>query len=231
MNYSGYDHSAMDSRERRLQLKKEKHRRDRELARRKIASKVLPNHSVRELIRLAVQSPFGPAWVSSSMFDERTHPALITVIITRAVGADLLGQIILVDRTCLGVKNAFVMRPMSIAELEVQVESIGQRGDLLQRCEPLVAQSVVYQALDYARALGFSPHSDFEESLLGPRPAELIDTPLSHPARPIYWSGPDDNVPSILQRLTAAVGKGNYDFVSMADQAPLDSFEHEGLVN
>jgi len=221
----------MDSRERRHQLKKAKHRRDRELVRRKIASQSPSSQSARGLIKLAAQSLFGPVWVSSSLFDERAHSALITVLITRAVGADLLGQIMLIDQTCLGVKNAFVMRPMSIAELEVQVKSIGQRGDPLQRCEPLVAQSVVYQALDYARNLGFSPHSDFEESLLGPRPAELLDTPLSHPARPIYWSGPDDNVPSILQRLTAAVGRGNYDFVSMADQAPLDSFEHDDLVN
>jgi len=121
---------------------------------------------------------------------------------------------------------------MGIAELEIQVKKlIGQQGDPLQRCEPLVAQSVVYQALDYARALGFSPHSDFEESLMGPRPVDVLDTPMSHPTRPIYWSGPDDNVPSILQRLTVAVGKGNYDFVSMADQAPLDSFEHDDLVN
>ena len=42
----------MDSRERRHQLKKEKHRRDRELVRRKIASKVLPSNNVRELIKL-----------------------------------------------------------------------------------------------------------------------------------------------------------------------------------
>ena len=221
----------MDSRERRLQLKREKHRRDRELARRKIASQSPSSQSARSLIKLAAQSTFGPFWVSSNLFDERPHPALITVLITRAVGADLLGQIVLVDRTCLGVKNAFVMRPMSPSEVEVQVKSISQRGDPLQRCEPLVAQSVVYHAIEYARTLGFSPHADFEESLLGPRPAELIDTPLSHPARPIYWSGPSDNVPSILRRLTAAVGKGNYDFVSMADQAPLDSFEPDDFMN
>jgi len=221
----------MDSRERRHQLKKEKHRRDRELVRRKIASKVLPSNNVRELIKLAARSPFGPVWVSSNLFDEGTHPALITVLITRAVGTDMLCQVVLVDRTCLGVKNAFVMRPMSIAELEVQVESIGQRGDPLQRCEPLVAQSVVYHALEYARTLGFSPHHDFEESLVGPMPAELIDTPLSHPTRPIYWSGPDDNVPSILQQLAAAVGKGNYDFVSMMDQAAVGDLDSEEGAN
>jgi hypothetical protein len=212
-------------------LKKEKHRRDREFARRKIASQFLTSDSVRGLTKLAARSPFGPVWVSSNLFDERVHPALITVLMTRAVGTDMLGQLVLVDRTCLGVKNAFVMRPMSLAEVEVQVDSISRRGDSLQRCEPQVALSAIYHAIEYARTLGFSPHKDFEESLLGPRPTELLDTPMSTPPRPIYWSGPDDDVTGILQQLTSAVGEGNYQFVSLADQAPFDGFEPDQLPN
>jgi hypothetical protein len=120
---------------------------------------------------------------------------------------------------------------MSLAEVEVQVDSISRRGDSLQRCEPQVALSAIYHAIEYARTLGFSPHKDFEESLLGPRPTELLDTPMSTPPRPIYWSGPDDDVTGILQQLTSAVGEGNYQFVSLADQAPFDGFEPDQLPN
>ncbi len=34
-------------------------------------------------------------------------------------------------------------------------------------CELAVAQSIVYNALDYAASLGFEPHPDFPEPLFG----------------------------------------------------------------
>jgi hypothetical protein len=78
-------------------------------------------------------------------------------------------------------------------------------------CELAVAQSVVYNAVDYAKSLGFEPHEDFPDALFGPRPATLLDTPLAHPARPYWVRGPDDDVDEILGTLDESVGEGNYD--------------------
>jgi hypothetical protein len=42
----------------------------------------------------------------------------------------------------------------------------------------------------------------------------LLDTPLAKPERPIYISGPDDNVEMILSHLDRTVGPDNYEFLT-----------------
>ena len=71
-----------------------------------------------------------------------------------------------------------------------------------------------------SRSLGFEPHPDFHEPAVGPRPAQLLDTPFARPSRPYYVSGPDDDAEAILRRLDRSVGRGNYDFLIEAERAP-----------
>ena len=164
--------------------------------------------------------PFGPAWVSAALHGDNELPLLVKVVVTRRLaGGVLLPHVALVDRTCLGIKNAFVMKPAGEAEVAQRVASMGRDGDPLKQCEPLLAQSVVFHALDYARSLGFGPHPDFEQALFGPRPELLLDTPLARPSRPFFASGPDDDVDAVLRRLDGTVGPDNYEFVMLAEQA------------
>ncbi len=137
----------------------------------------------------------------------------------------MVPSIALVDRTCLGVKNAFVAKPIAEVELPAMLAQMGSThpGGMVP-CDWLVAQSVVLHAVDYARSLGFAPHRDFPEPLFGPRPEALLDTPLAHPARPFYVSGPDDAVARVIAQLDAAVGPGNYDVgVSARDEEDGDA--------
>jgi len=132
----------------------------------------------------------------------------------------LIPTLVLVDRTCLGVKNALVTDSVSQIALERWIE---RRADMLgdlEPCELLVGQSVIYHAIDYARSLGFEPHRDFPEPIVGPRPLELLDTPYAHPSRPYYISGPSDDVAAIVAQLDSAVGRGNYDFFVPAEVFP-----------
>lgn len=200
---------------RQKQLAKQKKKR--EQARQKVA-RVPSRDAVGQeaLVREAVAYPQGPAFISGDWADEdAAMPPLVTVIVTRVVpGGLVVPSIVLVDRTCLGVKNAFVARPMARSELAGFVAKIGEafpRG--MVPCELLVAQSVVYHALDYARALGFEPHPDFPEPLVGPRPEKLLDTPLAGRDRPFYVSGPDDDARRIVAHLEARLGKGGFDAV------------------
>jgi len=153
------------------------------------------------------------------------------VLVTRnGPSSIVVPALALCDRTCLGIKNAFVAKPILDVELGPMVARIGaahQAG--MMECDPLLAQSVVFHALDYARSLGFAPHKDFPEPLFGPRPANLLETPLGRPERPIYVSGPDDRVAQILAHLDATVGPGNYGFMLGADDLPddLDDGEEE----
>src|SRR5262245_26672493 len=88
----------------------EKQKKRRELARRKARAAArelsLPPTA---LLRRAANLPHGPTFRSAG-WEEPTvpFPGLVTVIITRVVSRGLLlPVIVLVDRTCLGVKNTF----------------------------------------------------------------------------------------------------------------------------
>jgi hypothetical protein len=139
----------------------------------------------------------------------------VTVLFTRRSPLQIVvPMIVLVDRTCLGVKNAFIAKPMRERDLPLLLEQLSKAHEGgMTSCELLVAQSIVFHAIDYAASLGFAPHRDFAEVLVGPRPAELLDTPLSRPPRPIYVSGPNDSVGAVLARLEARAGAGKFDFI------------------
>jgi hypothetical protein len=195
---------------------KHKKKREAKSLRAREAARITLHPTSRDLLRLAAGRPPGPAYMSDDW--ERGDPSLpdlVPVLFTRrAPGQMLIGALLIVDRTCLGVKNAMLLPPMTDLELEERVAWIGREIGSLRRVEPLQAQSVVYHAIEYARSLGFAPHPDFPEALFGPRPPELLATPLARPERPFYVPGPEDDVEEVLARLRAAVGPGGFDFTS-----------------
>ncbi len=200
---------------RQKQLAKQKKKR--EQARHQAARRPSPDTMGQAaLVREAAGYPQGPAFLSGDWAEEDTAmPRLVTVVVTRRVpGGFVVPSIVLVDRTCLGIKNAFVARPFADSQIPAFIAKIGQAlPEGMRPCELLTAQSIVYHAVDYARSLGFEPHEDFPEPLFGPRPERLLETPFAHPVKPYYLSGPDDDVERIVAHLDARVGKGNYDFV------------------
>lgn len=219
------------------QKKALKHKKKREAAslKAKETTRLLFRPTSRDLLRLAAGRPLGPAFMSSNWESGNPSlPELVSVIVTRrAPGQVLIGGFVLVDRTCLGVKNAMVFPPQADLELEERVARIGQEIGSLRRVEPLQAQSVVYHAIEYARSLGFAPHPDFPEAIFGPRPAVLLDTPMARPERPFYVPGPEDDVAGVLARLSAAVGPDEFDmpvpaaglFVELGDEEEIDEDE------
>jgi hypothetical protein len=186
----------------------------RDAARRAHAPRPTLAPSRAAILRKAAELPAGPSWVSADFTMTRMDPPrLVTVVVTRkAPGGIYLPALALVDRTCLGVKNAFVAEPLGEYELGAFIGDVGRahEGGMVP-CELAVAQSIVWSALDYAATLGFEPHPDFPEMLFGPRPEVLVETPLAKPARPVWVRGPDDDVDEILATLEDAVGEGNFD--------------------
>jgi hypothetical protein len=193
-----------------------KQKKKRQLARQRTqASHVALPAGAAAMVRHAVAYPRGPSFLSAGWRETgEVMPALVTVVVTRvAPGGLLIPAIAMVDRTCLGVKNGYVGRPVSELDLEKHIAKMAEAHGGFEQCDLLLAQSVVYHAVDYARSLGFEPHRDFPEPLFGPRPERLLDTPLAMPSRPVYISGPSDDVSRILAQLRRAVGEGNFHFV------------------
>lgn len=197
-----------------------KQKKKREAARRRHAPAPAIAASRAALLRQAALLPHGPSYVSADFTMTRMDPPrLVSVVVTRkAPGGVLLPSLALVDRTCLGVKNAFVAEPVTEYQLGSFILEVGRahEGGMVP-CELAVAQSIVWNAVDYAASLGFEPHPDFPEALFGPRPSPLVETPLAKPARPFWVRGPDDDVQEILATLDEAVGEGNYDVAMITD--------------
>jgi len=212
------------SKERKRQKKLERSRKKRQVAQERARSRsasLVPRGA--EIAGLARSGSFGPAWIGEGYDEIEGPPSLVTIVITRRARGLLLAEVALVDRTCLGVKNAHVLPPMSDVEIDDGLHSLGL--DLVP-CEPLLAQSVVFRALDYARSLGFEPHADFVGAFFEPRPEQLLDTPWARPDRPVYISGPSDDAPRIIAKLSAKVGPDGFEFVSPLD-AELDDWDEE----
>jgi hypothetical protein len=202
------------------QKQREKQKKKREVARRRNAARPGPSFNQASLLRQAAQLPHGQAYVSADFAHEHLNPPrLVSVVLTReAPGGIVLGALALVDRTCLGVKNAFVAEPMLAHKFGGFLAEVGRahEGGMVP-CELAVAQSIVFHAIDYAASLGFEAHPDFPEPLFGPRPEVLVETPHAHPTRPFWVRGPDDDVEEILATLDESVGEGNYSVGSIVD--------------
>src|SRR5262245_4545886 len=93
----------------------EKQKKRRQLARRRAKAATLAlSPSLIELLRRASHLPHGPTFISAGWKrTDRALPELVTVIITRVIAKGLLFPVIvLVDRTCLGVKDAYAAKPV-----------------------------------------------------------------------------------------------------------------------
>ena len=199
----------MDRRQRKLQDKRKKREQVKKRARLEAARR--PSEDLL-LVRAGSRAAFGPCFVSAG-WDDTTAAGLVSVVVTRVLAPDeLLPHCLLLDRTCLGVKNAMLCAPMTEDELDEFVESVGLPHGGVEECEVLLAQSLVFNALDYAKALGFPPNVDFHEALVRPRPAELLPTPWAAAERPIYVRGPDDDPRRIIAQLRQTVGSA-FDYV------------------
>jgi hypothetical protein len=174
------------------------------------------------IVRAAVELPVGPSFISdmwASLNEDEEEgedgvPALVTVVVTRVTAwGSLIPAFLVIDRTCLGVKSAFLGAPRTRAELEGDLAELAETHGVIEECDLIIAQSVVLHAVDYARSLGFEPPPEFPEAFFSPRPDVLLDTPFSKPSYPIYIVGPGEPVEHVLETLDHAVGPFNYAFM------------------
>jgi hypothetical protein len=127
--------------------------------------------------------------------------------------------VFLIDTYCLGVKNAFFAR---MGEHDYQADLLNRifSEDTRESIEPACARKLVEDAENYARRLGFSPHSDYKQ---GCRVFGGIDSAactrsfsFGKNGKPLYIQGPNDSAEMahrILNLLKARCGQGNYEYI------------------
>lgn len=149
---------------------------------------------------------------------EKSHPGagIVTALVAREHRHDSVSVCVyLVDVYCLGVKNAVAPRVMPTRDLG-RFRAAAFRG--YEGVEPVAApldlvQHLVFGAVDYARTLGFEPHSDLALAAghLGDweRPSAIG---FGHHGMPLYVQGPYDDPNQVLRTLDRTVGRDGYHF-------------------
>ncbi|MCX7851585.1 MAG: hypothetical protein RMN24_04850 [Anaerolineae bacterium] len=136
----------------------------------------------------------------------------------------------LLDRACLGVKNAFG-RITDEAEYLTVWHHISQTDRFVETNPDLVAK-LVRESIRYADKLGFRPNPDLPQALavLGPANPDACpeDIPMGGPeGKPFFIAGPYDNVAKILAKLEAAVGRGHFHYLLPASPDIMAEVEDE----
>jgi hypothetical protein len=124
--------------------------------------------------------------------------------------------VFLVDIYCLGLKNTFCNANIPLEEYEkLKLRMVGESS--LITCDPVLANRIVYGAIEYARKLGFEPQKDFRLSrftLGAPSEADLpYNIEFGKDGKPLYIAGPNDNADRVIEQLSKTVGDGNFHYL------------------
>lgn len=133
----------------------------------------------------------------------------------------------LLDTFCLGVKDAGFQRFSSRRDLEENLLDPLFRQDELVPMTPPAARKLAWDAVAYARGLGFSPATDYKKACrvfggisTANCPEEFV---FGKEGKPCYIQGPSESPArraQILNVLEARCGAGGYDYI-------LGSADHE----
>jgi hypothetical protein len=190
------------------------------------------------LLVAAAKSPVFECLVDDQLFDV----GIGAVLLARQVGdGSVAFANFLVDRYCLGVKNAMVG---IVSRYEYESEL---RDGMAEQCDfrkitPATARRFVEDAVEYARKLGFPPHRDYANARLlfgSIDPAEATETlECGLDGKPAFIRGPFDNAARtarIVETLDCVCGPGGYtcelvddgsdEFLSIEDADDLDDDE------
>ena len=129
----------------------------------------------------------------------------------------------LIDFYCLGVKDS-VAEFLLIEDLKEKIKIFMERDSFIQ-IDTMLAQNIVYGAVEYAEDLGFKPNKEFRTAqyvLDDLDDLEYMEVEFGKDGKPHFAAGPFDNVPLILNTLNKTVGEGNYTYMISLDEGDFD---------
>ena len=155
--------------------------------------------------------------------------ALISVLIARRSpkSGKIAAGLFLVDLACLGVKSAQVKLFKDVPEYAAGLRAHAQRVQPMVPASFDLAAKIILTGLEYAAGLGFRPDPVFAQAqplLEGAHP-EAVDTPVSTggpEGKPLFVSGPYDDVRKIVDHLMRTVGAGNFHYIAQVGEDDLD---------
>ncbi len=211
----------------RQQKKRERHAAKRKAKRSSGRARLAPMGR-KAILRRAAHWPGLGCWVNQGWRDPEK---LNQVVVARRdpYTGEVFVCTVLLDRACLGAKNALVANFATAAEFRKELlEDIGKTQDLIE-IELNLAAAIIRAGIDYAAQFGFRPHSDYREAaiLLGDADPQAVTEEIAvggPEGKPYYISGPYDNPEKIIAQLRRKVGPDGFHFL-YAIGGPPEGFE------
>jgi hypothetical protein len=138
------------------------------------------------------------------------------LLVRRQPNNEFIIGVFLVDLYCLGLKNTFCNANITLEDYQKLKAKMFQESSPTT-CHPELANRIIYGAIEYAKKIGFEPQRDFSLShyvLDEISDADLsFDVEFGKDGKPLYVSGPDDDVDYVINKLIKNVGEGNFDYL------------------
>lgn len=203
---------AADSRKRQKKLERSKARR--KSKRREFLQE--KNAGVAERLSAAAGCPILHCWAATSLWTQ----GLGSVGLSRTLAdGSVAFAIFLVDRYCLGVKNAWA-DTVSRSTYNERIVLKMRPPSTTRKLDPADARKIVEIAVVYANSLGFQPHSDYQRakyifgSIDVAQSTEELE--FGKDNKPYFIAGPNDTPQRcrrILNTLQASCGPGGFDYL------------------
>ena len=209
----------------RQQKKRERHAAKRKAKRRSGRARHVPMGR-KAILRRAARWPMLGCWVNKEW---RDPTKLNQVVVARRdpYTGEVVACTVLLDRACLGAKNALVANFATAAEFRKELLEHLKKTQELIEIELNLAAAIIKAGIDYAAQLGFRPHSDYKEAaiLLGDADPQVVTEEIAvggPEGKPLYVSGPYDNPEKIVAHLRRKVGPDGFHFLYAIGGPPED---------
>lgn len=203
---------ALDARRRQ---KKAEKRRAKEKAKRKELASRRPEDIGQRLARVAA-APILHCFTTQSLWDD----GIAQVLVSRELDSGIVAfSVFLIDRYCLGVKDAFCGFMPRSEYFDKIYERVAATGDVV-RLQPAAARKLVEGAAEYAAGLGLSAHPAYARARqifggIDPAGSDR-EFEFGKDGKPLFISGPHDSpgrCHSIVGILSERLGPENFDYI------------------
>lgn len=170
----------------------------------------------RDLLRAGGRWPLLEVLISPDWED--TGALTEILVARRSPAGQVVVGVFLVDHGCLGIKSAFGRAFRSTGEYQRDLRESLVRGRDMLIGDLNLAARIMDEALAYARELGFAPDPDYYAARLVLGDAQPQDCPLRVPlggtdGKPLFVSGPNDDVEAIMATLTRKLGRQGFHYL------------------
>ncbi|WP_182867749.1 hypothetical protein [Stieleria mannarensis] len=193
------------SRQKKLAKKRKK-----EIAKRKqLAAEKNAMKSIVGQISAAQRAPIMGCYVANGLLDNERSDEIGGVLVGRPLpDGRVVFVCFLVDKACLGVKDAFA-RLVTPQQFSEQVRGFSSR-DPMTKCEPSLAKKLVSESVRWAGQFGLTPMGDYQR--VSRIWQDVDETACEQEFRfgrdgvPCYIQGPNDS-PEFVHRVMNTIGQ------------------------